>query len=121
MPNLEGVKPGDVLLHTSENRRRDSTVPPKEVTVHKVGRSLVHILRFPDSSNSGTDSYRIENGYGSDLRSGRLWKPEDWEMEKERPGLEDALRKHGIEVYRGGPKSIPVLRKLLAVMEEAED
>lgn len=123
MSNLKGVKPGDILLHTSENRRRGSDVPPKEVTVHKVGTKLVHVLRISGHPDAGTDSYRIENGYSNgDTRGGRLWKSEDWEMEKERPHLEETLeRKHGIEVWRGGPKPIPVLRKLLAVMEEAEE
>lgn len=121
MPNLKGVKPGDVLLLTSENRRPDSVVPPKEVTVVKVGTKLVHIPLIESRPDGQTVTYRIESGYSSgDMRGGRLWKREDWEMEKERPTLERALGQYGIEVWRRGSKPIPVLRKLLAVMEEGE-
>lgn len=122
MPNLKGVKPGDILLHTSENRRRDSTVPPKEVTVAKVGTKLIHIPLLESEPTGRTATYRIENGYSNgDTRGGRLWKREDWELEKERPDLEKTLeKKYGVEVWRGTPKSVPVLRKILAVLEESE-
>lgn len=120
MTNLKGVKAGDELIHTSKNwSPRHSKAEPKKVFVHKVGTKLVHILRIPGSPSSGTIAFRIENGSGSDYREGSLWKPEDFELEKERPALEDALKRpHRIEVWPG-QIPVPTLKKLLAVMEES--
>lgn len=120
MGSLKGVKVGDELLL---GRRTSLKAPTKAtpVTVHKVGRTLVHLLRYPDSSNMSTDAYRIDTGVINDnYGHSELWKPEDWAAEQKRDELESALRRHGVEVYHKGPKPIPVLEKLLAVLEEAE-
>jgi len=119
MGNLKGVKPGDELFLIGNDiqgkyRKKD----PKAVRVHKVGRTLVHVLRYEGDPDGPTDTYRIDTGIANDnFGHSRLWKPEDWELEKQRPELEEALRAHGVEAWRKGPKPIPVLEKLLAVLE----
>ena len=112
MGSLNGVKVGDELLRTSSDRWHGRTVTPESVRVHKVGRTLVHILRY-----GRPVTYRIENGIGTDSRDGELWTPEDWELEKQRWGLEEALKRAGVELRPGGAKPVPVLKKLLAVLE----
>lgn len=118
MGDLSGVKSGDQLLLTGKNHSKQRQQEPRTVTVHKVGTKLVHVLRYGDDPNGATDTYRIDTGRINDaFGHEELWKPEDWEAEKSRAGLEAALRLHGVEVRRGGPKPIPVLEKLLAVLE----
>jgi hypothetical protein len=117
---LEGVKVGDELVLTLETGRKQ-TQSPKRVKVHKVGRKLVYILRYADRPDMGTDAYRIESDVINDnYGHTRLWFPRDWEAEQRRGDLTEALRRHGVEVWRGGRKSIRTLERLLAVMEEAE-
>jgi hypothetical protein len=114
MGNLEGVKVGDRLLRVAlDHRWRGGEPPSRLVTVHKVGRSLVHILQ-----HGRPVTYRIENGVGTDTRDGELWTPEDWTLEAERDGLEEALRHHGLEVRPGRAKPVPMLKKILALLEE---
>ena len=117
MGNLKGVKAGDELLLTIRySGKKGMDQEPEKRRVHKVGRTLVHILRYGTSPNGPTDTYYIENGHSNDGNY-ELWRPEDWEAERRRDSLEESLRRHGVEVWRGAPKSIPVLEKLLAVLE----
>jgi hypothetical protein len=118
MGSLEGVKPGDELVITSVHRKMSPSDEPRTVKVHKVGRTLVHILRSEDKPERGTDTYRIENGIANDnYGHSELWKRQDWEAEKRRDALEEALGSHGVEAWRRGPKPIAVLEALLDVME----
>jgi hypothetical protein len=118
MSNLEGVKVGDELVITSAHRKTQPGEEPRTVTVHKVGRTLVHVLRYAGHSDKGTDTYRIENGIANDnYGHSELWKPEDWKAEQRREELDEALRKHGVEAWRRGPKPVAVLEALLDVME----
>jgi hypothetical protein len=121
MGNLDGVKAGDeLLLVTKYGGRREKEQEPRTVKVHKVGRTLVHILRWEEIPSRGTDAYRIESGvFNDNYGHSELWKPEDWAAEQSREGLEAALRLHGIEAWRGGKKPIAVLEALLDVMERA--
>jgi hypothetical protein len=116
MGSLEGVKAGDTLLRTTVDRRHGWTPQATPVTVHKVGRTLVHILQ-----HGRPITYRIENGVGSDTRDGELWTPGDWELEKERGGLEEALKRHGLEVRPGRAKPVPMLKRILALLEQEPD
>lgn len=119
MGNLEGVKAGDELLRTRRLGGKKRDQEPRVVRVHKVGTKLVHVLKYPNEPNGPTDTYRIANGTGTDGFTD-LWKREEWEAERRRDELEDALRKAGVEVWRGGPKPIAVLEALWGVMERAE-
>lgn len=119
--NLKGVKAGDELLLTEQFGGRRKTEVPTQVVVHKVGTKLVHILRSPGQPEFGTLAFRIENGRANDdYGHSELWRPEDWEAEQQRDSLNDALRGHGIESWRGAPKSIAVLEAILDVLERAE-
>lgn len=121
MGNLKGVKPGDELLLTGNDiQRKWMNKEPRRVTVHKVGRTLVHALRYPGRTDGPTDAYRIESGVINDnYGDTQLWKPEDFEREKMRDELEAALKRHGVEVWRK-TQPIDVLEKLLAVLEEGD-
>lgn len=114
MHNLKGVQPGDELIHTSGDwSARRAKGEPEKVIAHKVGTKLVQIEKY-----GRLTAYRIESGIGNDYRDGTLWKPEDFELEKERPALEDALKRpHHVEVWPG-QHSVPTLKKLLAILEE---
>jgi hypothetical protein len=108
---LKGVKVGDELVLTSNDFQRKYD-KGSSVTVTKVGTKLVHI---------GQTAYRIESGIINDnLGHTRLWFPQDWKAEQRRGELEESLRRHGVEVWRGGPKSIRTLERLLEVMENPE-
>jgi hypothetical protein len=118
MPSLEGVKVGDtLLLLTRMGGAREKEQTPEEVTVVKVGR-----IPLSERSPEGkTLTYRIENGMRADnYGHTQVMTREAYEAEKSRESLEEALRRHGIEVWRGGPKPIAVLEALLDVMERAE-
>lgn len=120
MPSLEGVKVGDtLLLLTKMGGRREKEQTPEEVTVVKVGRTLLHIPVSEDNPEGKTLAYRIENGvrnddYGHTVVTTR----EAYEAEQTRESLEESLRQHGIEVWRKGPKPIAVLEALLEIMEK---
>jgi hypothetical protein len=120
MPGLEGVKVGDkLLLLTKMGGRREREQTPEEVTVVKVGTKLVHIPVSERSPEGKTLAYRIESGVRNDnYGHTQVMTREDYEAEKQRGSLEESLRLHGIEVWRGGPKPIAVLEELLAVMEK---
>jgi hypothetical protein len=122
MPSLEGVKVGDkLLLLTKMGGRREREQTPEEVTVVKVGRTLLHIPVSERSPEGKTLAYRIENGVRNDnYGHTQVMTREDYEAEKSRESLEESLRRHGIEAWRGGPKPIAVLEALLDVMERAE-
>ncbi|MFE0472712.1 hypothetical protein ACFW2V_13955 [Streptomyces sp. NPDC058947] len=123
MGNLKGVKPGDELLLVNRTsvQRKARDQQPKTRSVHKVGSKLVHVLRNVDNPDGPTDAYRIENGVINDgYGHSELWKPEDWETEKRRDEVEAALRDHGVEVWRK-KQPVPVLEKILAVLEEAKE
>jgi hypothetical protein len=119
MGNLKGVQPGDELLlvDRSSIQRKARDQQPRTRIVYKVGTKLVHVLRFEDVPERGTDAYRIENGIINDgYGHSELWKPEDWALEQTRHELEAALRRHGVEVWRK-QQPVPVLEKILAVLE----
>lgn len=118
MGSLEGVKAGDELYLTNNDMQgKYLKKEPRKVKVHKVGRTLVHVLRYGSEPDGPTDTYRIDSGVINDnYGHSRLWKPEDFELEKERAGLEGALKRHGVEVWRK-TQPVPVLKKLLAVLE----
>lgn len=99
----------------------------------KVGDRLLHGSQI-------TTIEGFDEDHGTYLRSG-LWvcmsdfeKNEDgvWvkessqvrvfriEAEKRREGLESALKRHGVEVWRK-EQPVPVLERLLAVLEEADE
>jgi hypothetical protein len=120
MPSLEGVKVGDtLLLLTKMGGRREKEQTPEEVTVVKVGTKLVHIPVSERSPEGKTLAYRIENGVrNDDYGHTQLITREAYEAEKSRDSLEEALRLHGIEVWRKGPKPIAVLEALLEIMEK---
>lgn len=121
MPGLEGVKVGDtlLLLLTKMGGKREKEQVPQEVTVVKVGRTLLHIPVSEQSPEGKTLTYRIENGVRADnYGHTQLMTREAYEAEKSREPLEEALRRHGVEVWRGGPKPIAVLEALLDVMEK---
>lgn len=123
MGSLKGVKPGDELLlvDRSSIQRKARDRKSRTCTVHKVGRTLVHVLRYADKPDGPTDAYRIESGVINDnFGHSELWKPEDWELEKTRDELESALKRHGVEVWRK-KQPVAVLEKLLAVLEEADE
>lgn len=120
MPNLEGAKPGDELVRVPKEWRRGHRggLAPGTVRVHKVGRTLLHVLRNGGSPDGPTDTYRIENGIANDgYSSAELWRPEDWAVEQRREEVEAALRHHGVEVWRKR-QPVPVLEKILTVLEE---
>ncbi len=122
MGSLEGVKVGDkLLLLTRMGGAREREQVPQEVTVVKVGRTLLHTPLSEDSPEGKTLSYRIENGIRADNYGyTKVMTKEAYEAEKRRDGLTEALRLHGIEVWRGGEKPIAVLEALLDVMERYE-
>lgn len=122
MSSLEGVKAGDeLLLMSSYGGAQVYEREPKIVRVHKVGRTLVHLLVYEGSPDGPTETYRIEDGVRNDnYRHSVLKTREDWEGEKMRHELDEALRAHGVETSRRGPKSIVVLEELLAVLEKHE-
>lgn len=59
---LAGVRPGDTLILTDVNKPHRRI----EVTVHKVGRTLVHVLRHNDRPDLGTDAFRLDDGRRND-------------------------------------------------------
>jgi hypothetical protein len=122
MPGLEGVNVGDtLLLLTRMGGAREKEQVPQEVTVVKVGRTLLHIPVSESSPEGKTLTYRIENGMRADnYGHTQVMTREAYEAEKSRDGLEESLRLHGIEVWRRGPKPIAVLEALLDVMERYE-
>lgn len=116
--NLTGVRVGDELLLIDSYGRPPKPTP---VRVHKVGRTLVHVLRNPDRPELGTDAYRIEDGVAHDgYGHSQVVTRAHWEQECRRSALEAALRERGVETWRKGPKPVPVLERLLAVLEDAE-
>jgi hypothetical protein len=122
MPGLEGVKVGDtLLLLTKMGGRREKEQVPQEVTVVKVGRTLLHIPAYESQPDGKTLAYRIENGIrNDDYGHTQVMTREAYEAEKGRDSLEEALRLHGVEVWRKGPKPIAVLEALLEIMEKYE-
>lgn len=119
MPNLEGVKPGAELVCVPKKwrRGRKGGLVPETVLVHKVGRTLVHVLRSDSAPDGPTDAYRIQGGVANDGHSSaELWRPEDWKVEQRREEVESALRSHGVEVWRKR-QPVPVLERVLAVLE----
>lgn len=122
MESLEGVKVGDtLLLLTRLGGRREKEQTPKEVTVVKVGTKLLHIPVSERSPKGKTLIYRIENGIANDnFGHTQVMTREAYETEKRRGPLEEALRRRGVEVWRGGSKPVAVLEALLDVMERAE-
>src|SRR5690606_3732691 len=119
MPNLKGIKPGEELVRVPKDWRRGrrGSLTPKTVRVHKVGHTLVHVLRNERNPDGPTDAYRIENGIANDgYSSAELWRLEDWAVEQRREEVEAALRKHGVEVWRKR-QPVPVLEAILAVLE----
>ena len=121
MGNLKGVKAGDELLLTIRyGGKKEMEQEPEKRRVHKVGRTLVHILRYDGKLDGPTDTYYIENGHSNDgFGHHELWRPEDWKAERQRGSLEECLRLHGVEVSRKR-QPVAVLEKLLEVLEEAE-
>jgi hypothetical protein len=120
MPSLEGVQVGDtLLLLTRMGGRREKEQVPQEVTVVKVGTALLHIPLSESQPGGKTLAYRIENGMRNDSYGHtQVMTREAYEAEKSRESLEEALRRHGVEVWRGGEKPIEVLKELLAVMDK---
>lgn len=117
--SLKGVKPGDELLLVDRHSRCGLEQEPKVVRVHKVGPKRVQVLRDESRPEFGVDFYRVDggqldDGYGHSL----LISPRQWEEERRRERVERSLRRHGVEVWRMGPKPVPLLEKLLAVLEE---
>lgn len=118
--HLHGVKVGDELLRVLI-RGHEKFEVTGTVTAHKVGPKLVQVPRHGNDPSGKLDAYRIDTGRINDSYGHtQLWLPKDWEAQQRREELEEALKRHGVEVWRGGPKSIRTLEKLLAVMEEAE-
>jgi hypothetical protein len=117
--SLEGVKAGDeLLLFVRMGGRREKEQEPKVVTVAKVGRTLVHVLKYEGRPEHGTDAYRIEHGYrNDDYGHTQLMTREGWEDQKRRYQVIDELRRHGVDVGVGGTKPTAVLEALLDVME----
>ncbi|MFE6000240.1 hypothetical protein ACFQ6C_25825 [Streptomyces sp. NPDC056454] len=123
MSSLKGVKPGDelVLVPRFMNNSEKPEPGPKVVTVYKAGRTLVHILRYPDvGPGGGTDTYEIESGrsrYANDTK--KLMRYADYLEELKRHQLTKALRSREIEIgLHGRPDlSTATLEALLAALD----
>lgn len=119
--NLAGVKPGDELLKIDNSvQRKRSSREPRVVRVHKVGRTLIHVLQDENRPDGRTDTYRIDGGVINDgYGHTRLVTRDFWETEQRRDAVKEALRSHGVEVRPSIP--VPVLERMLAILEEAGD
>jgi hypothetical protein len=118
MSNLEGVKAGDALLRVL---RVHSGKEPTEVTVAKVGRTLVHIPRHEDRPAGPTDTFEIVTGMSKDGVY-ELTTREAWEDGKKREELWDRLRVHGLTgTMRNKPVPTHVLEAVVKVLDDAED
>jgi hypothetical protein len=122
MTGLDGVKVGDTLLLVQRyGGAREKQQVPQEVTVVKVGTKLLHIPLTERDPDGKTLTYRIEDGRRNDnYGHTELWTREAYEAEKSRESVEAALKAHGVEAWRNGPKPIAVLEALLDVLERAE-
>jgi hypothetical protein len=121
MPSLEGVKVGDtLLLFTRMGGAREKEQVPQEVTVVKVGRTLLHIPGVESQPDGKTFAYRIEDGYRNDnYRHTQLMTREAWEDENRRASLWDRLREHGLTGnMRGKPLTTEALADVVAVLDE---
>lgn len=80
------------LRDINENRRRDPAFIPPVVTITKVGRTLVHIVRY-----GRTEAYGKDDGVRRDnYRHARLQTFEEFAEEQEYAAAVDRLNKHGI-------------------------
>ncbi|MGW7100444.1 beta barrel domain-containing protein [Streptomyces sp. NPDC054838] len=112
--SLEGVKPGDELLLV---QRYDKGREPGAVTVHKVGRTLVHIVRYQGRPENGTDAYRIEDGRKNDgFGHSYLIRREEYEEGQRLGRLRDALRQRGVR-FEGDAPGPEVLQALLDALD----
>lgn len=114
--DLTGVKAGDELLLV-ERHNQEARIKP--VTVHRVGRTLIHILRYPDRPE--TDTYRIDSGARNDnYGHSHLETREHYEERKVRTGLVERLRDLGVSFGFSTvkPLSTAKLRALLEIMED---
>ncbi|MFH8483036.1 hypothetical protein [Streptomyces sp. NPDC018055] len=122
MSSLKGVKPGDeLLLLVHFGGRREKEQEPKTVTVHKVGQTLVHILRRPElGPDGGTHTYRIEDGVANDgYGHASLTTRAAYEERHKRAALIKALRERGIQEdpYGRNEHSTATLEALLAALD----
>jgi hypothetical protein len=118
MSNLEGVKAGDTLLRVL---RVHHGKEPTAVTVAKVGRTLVHILRYGDQADGPTDTFEIATGMSKD-GAYELSTREAWEDEQKREDLWARLRVHGFTgTMRNKPVPTNVLEAVVKVLDDAED
>jgi hypothetical protein len=120
--SLEGVKAGDELLLLARyGGRREKEQQPNVVTVHKVGRTLVHVLRVESKPELGTEAYRIEDGLKNDnYGHTRLTTRAAYEESKKRAALFASLKEHGVTMAGRAPKSTATLEALLQVLDDAE-
>lgn len=115
MPDLSSVKVGDTLLCVDRNARRGT--PPREETVVKVGRTLIHIEAWGDR----TLTYRIADGIRND-NYGHSWlmTREQYEDKQERAAYISALSDLGVSFrFASGPDASK-LERILAIMEETD-
>jgi len=119
MGSLKGLKTGDeVYLVTRYGGRREKDQTPLTVTIHKVGRTLVHVLRYPERLDLGTETYRIEDGVRNDnYGHSYLITREEYEARKIQSELLEELRKLGVRFDHGRtPESPSVLRAMIAAL-----
>lgn len=117
--DLTGVKAGDELLLVERHNQEART---KTVTVHRVGRTLIHILRYPDRPE--TDTYRIDSGARNDnYGHSQLETRAHFDERQLRTGLHIRLTNLGVSVRMGlvsssSRLSTAKLRALLEIMED---
>jgi hypothetical protein len=110
MGDLTGVKAGDeLLLLIKYGGPREKEREPKAVTVYKVGRTLVHILRYEGKPEHGTETYKIENGERNDNYGHAVLST--------RAAYEEDKKRQALLLAREMP--VATLEALLKVLEEA--
>jgi hypothetical protein len=122
MSSLDGVKAGDkVLLFVRTGGQRERDQVPREVTIVKVGRTLVHIPQMEAHPDGKTHTYKIEGGYRNDgYGHSQLMTREAVADEKQRESLTERLRKHGFEYnWRSEKQPTAVLEAVLKLLDDA--
>lgn len=115
---LAGVKAGDELILREGWGKRSED---KTVLVHKVGRTLVHILAYPNRPDGGTNTFRISDGTANNGGRSYLITPQQKAEQEERSDLLKRLNEQGLEfrsISRDMNFPLDRLRAVVAVLEE---
>ncbi|MFJ4902913.1 hypothetical protein [Streptomyces sp. NPDC088727] len=119
MPNLDHVKPGDVLVRVPlYEGQHNSTEKAEETVVHRVGPTYIQIPRIHGKPELGVDKYRRKDGVIHDgVGHVYLLTTEEYASQRLREQLEKDLRGRGIELHPGKTFDTTTLQRIVKALE----